>query len=160
MEIRDHMEGFEQADNFNKLFNDIRKYYPDFKYRQLHSAIAEVVPNYMEALGKRRLCFRKLRYIGCTWCHEEPPTDDEYFKLGQFYVGKSFNGATYTIDGYYEDASDENSNERPIGCAYFEWIEWNEDDLTWLPEDYVTWLEGIEAGFNDINLRKGVLGQI
>jgi hypothetical protein len=51
-----------------------------------------------------------------TWCPEiESPTDHEYFKLGQIYMSSTFNGATYTFEGY------ENCENR-IGCAYFEWV--------------------------------------
>lgn len=110
--IGDHMEGFRKEDTFGNIFCDIREYCPDLKFPQLHSAIAKVAPAYIAALGERKDCLRKLRYIGCTWC-PEVPLDDEFFKLGQVYVGKSFNGATYTIKGY---------DKNPIGCAYFEWV--------------------------------------
>lgn len=115
MKMCDHMEGFEREDMFKKIFHDIRKYCPDLKYGQLISAIMKVAPSYIAAMGERRGCIRKLRYIGCTWCPETPPAadDEEFFKLGQIYVSTSFNGATYTIEAY---------GERPIGCAYFEWI--------------------------------------
>lgn len=113
MPIDDHMEGFEKKDAFNKIFRDIREYHPDLKYSPLISAIAKVAPDYIAALGERRACIRKLRYIGCTWCPEEPPTDEEFFKLSQIYVSTSFNGGTYTIEGYGDEL---------IGSAYFEWV--------------------------------------
>lgn len=118
MPIADHMEGFEKEGRFMNIFADIREYCPDLKWPHLKLAIAKVALPYITALGERRHCLRKLRYIGCTWCPETPPTDEEFFKLGQIYAGATFNGATYTIEGY---------GERPIGSAYFEWVK---EDLT------------------------------
>ena len=55
---------------------------------------------------KRRPCVRRLRYIGYR---DFDMTDDEkqklnndipFFKLGSFYVSRSFNSTTYTIEGY------------------------------------------------------------
>jgi len=111
--IDDHMKGFEKEKAFRELFGDICEYYPDLKWHQLHSAIEKIAPLYIEALGARRPCIRKLRYIGCTWCPEMPPDSDEFFKLGKVYVSATFNGATYTIEEY---------GERPIGSAYFDLV--------------------------------------
>lgn len=114
MLIGDHMEGFEQNEAYKTVFGHIREYYPDFKYRQLYEAIEEIAPDYIAAAHARIDCRRNLRYIGCTWNEDEPPVDDdEFFRLGQVYVSATFNGATYTIEEY---------GERPIGCAYFDWI--------------------------------------
>jgi hypothetical protein len=121
--LLDHIWGFEKENVVKMLFDDIRGYCPALKFHQLNSAFAKIAPTYIAALGERRGCFRKLRYIGCTWCPEEPPIDGEFFKLGKTYVGIYFNGATYTIHGY---------GERPIGCAYFEYIEWTNEDSTLL----------------------------
>lgn len=113
MTIDSHMKGFEKENTFRELFGDIHEYYPDLKWQQLISAIEKIAPLYSEALGARRPCIRKLRYIGRTWCPETPPTSDDFFKLGQVCESATFNGATYTIEEY---------GERPIGFAYFEWL--------------------------------------
>jgi hypothetical protein len=55
---------------------------------------------------KERPCNRQLKYVGC----QEENEEDSFFKVGQIYVSKAFNGATYKINGY----------DRYIGCAYFE----------------------------------------
>jgi hypothetical protein len=102
------------------VFGDIRENHPDIKYRQLYEAIEKIAPDYIAAAHARRKCLRTLRYIGCTWNEGEPPVDDEFFKLGQVYVSSTFNGATYTIDDH---------GERPIGCAYFEWLKKDSDSL-------------------------------
>lgn len=120
MLIGDHTEGFELNQNYKTVFRDICEYYPDFKYGQLYEAIENIAPDYIAAAHARRKCHRTLRYIGCTWNEDEPPVDDEFFKLGQVYVSSTFNGATYTIDEY---------GERPIGCAYFEWLKGDSDSL-------------------------------
>ena len=58
---------------------------------------------------KERPCKRQLRYIGCSWCPEENK-ENPFFKIDQVYASKTFNGATYTIDGA----------DGYTGCAYFE----------------------------------------
>jgi len=58
---------------------------------------------------KERSCRRQLRYLGCYWCPEENK-ENPFFKIGQIYISKTFNGATYTIEGI----------EGYIGCAFFE----------------------------------------
>lgn len=113
MPIDDHMEGFELNKNYKEVFGDISEYYPGFKYRQLYEAIEKIAPDYIAAAHVMKDCRRNLRYIGRTWNEDELPADDEFFKLGKMYVGTSFNGATYTVEGY---------GERPIGCAYFDWV--------------------------------------
>lgn len=111
--IGEHMEDFKLNDAYAKMFVGIREFYPDFKYHQLHSAIEAIAPDYIAAVHERREVHRILRYIGCVWCPELNLDDDIFFKFGQMYVGTSFNGATYTIEGY---------GDRLIGCAYFEWV--------------------------------------
>lgn len=113
MSLCDHMEGFEKEANFSQMCSDLRGHNPETRFSTIHQAIAQVAPSYIDALHKRRACIRKLKFLGCTWCHETPPTDDEFFKLGQIYVSTSFNGATYTIEGY---------GDTPIGYTYFEWL--------------------------------------
>jgi len=58
---------------------------------------------------KERTCKRQLRYLGCHWYPEEEK-GHPFFKVGQLYASKTFNGATYTINDY----------DGRIGCAYFE----------------------------------------
>jgi hypothetical protein len=58
---------------------------------------------------KERPCKRQLRYLGRHWC-PEADADETFFKIGQIYISKTFNGATYTIGNY----------DRYIGYAYFE----------------------------------------
>jgi len=55
---------------------------------------------------KERICNRQLKYLGC----QEEYKEESFFKVGQIYASKTFNGATYKINGY----------GRHIGCAYFE----------------------------------------
>lgn len=112
MQLDDHMKGFEKEEAFRQLFCHIRQYYPDLRFGLLRSAIATIAPTFNEKLHERKPCHRILRYVGCTWC-PEGPQDDEFLKLGQTYVGTSFNGGTYTIKGY---------DDRPIGSAYFELV--------------------------------------
>lgn len=112
MPIGDHMEDFERENSFRDISSEISKYCPA-RPQPLRIALEKIAPTFVAGLFDRRDCLRTLRYIGCTWCPEMPPNDDEFFKLGQIYVGTSFNGATYVIEGY---------GERPIGSAYFEWI--------------------------------------
>jgi hypothetical protein len=59
---------------------------------------------------RRKPCRRNLCYIGCTWCPEENKDNDPFFKIGKVYESTTFNGGTYTINGY----------EQCIGYAYFE----------------------------------------
>ena len=118
--IDDHMEGFELKVRYLKILGDILEFNPNVTYHQLYSAIEAIAPDYIAAAHARRKCHRTLRYIGCTWNEDEPPVDDEFFKLGQVYVSSTFNGGTYTIDEY---------GERPIGCAYFEWLKGDSDSL-------------------------------
>lgn len=114
--FNDHMEGFDAEASFNIIFMEIRKHCPELKFGAIKSALATIAPDFVAGLFESRPCNRKLRYIGTTWCPEiEQPTDGEYFKLGQVYVSSTFNGATYTFEGY------ENGENR-IGYAYFEWV--------------------------------------
>ena len=114
--FNDHVEGFDAEMSFHIICMEIRKHCPDLKFGVIKAAIATIAPDFVASLYKSRPCNRQLRYIGTTWCPEiEPPTDHEYFKLGQLYRSSTFNGATYTFDGYGD-------GERRIGCAYFEWV--------------------------------------
>ncbi|MFH1321831.1 MAG: hypothetical protein ABII90_14420, partial [Bacteroidota bacterium] len=60
-------------------------------------------------------CVRKLRFIG---------DGNEFFKHGQIYTSKYFNGATYSFEGY----------ERRIGLVYFDVVE---DEHGNKEEDYM-----------------------
>lgn len=93
----DQMEGFYAENSFNTIFTEIRKHCPDLKFGAIKSVLATVAPDFEAGLFESRPCNRRLRYIGMTRCPEiEPPTDHEYFKLGQNYASSIFNGATYT----------------------------------------------------------------
>jgi hypothetical protein len=107
------MESFEKENAFNMIFSHIREYSPDLKIPALHRAIEEIAPSFMAGLFERRQCNRQLKYVGVTWDADILPSDDDYFKLGEIYSSLTFNGGSYTIDGY---------GDRPIGGAYFEWV--------------------------------------
>lgn len=113
MTIGDHMEGFDKEVAFDRIFFEIEKYCPDLRRSQLRTGLASIAPAFVDGLYERRVCLRTLRYVGCTWDSESEPGDDEFFKVGQTYVGTTFNGGTYTIDGY---------GDALIGFAYFDWI--------------------------------------
>lgn len=112
MPINEHSNGFDKEEAFSHLFVEIRKYSPELKFSALRNALESIAPAFVASLYERKSCLRNLKYVGCTWDADTDPSDDGFFRLGQIYVATSFNGSTYTIDGY----------EEVIGCAYFEWI--------------------------------------
>lgn len=116
MHMNDHMEGFDKEVSFGIIFNEISKYCPELRFWIIESVIATIAPDFVAGLFERRPCIRKLRYTGVTWCPEiMQPTDHEYFKPGQIYESSTFNGGTYTFEGYVDK-----DGERPIGSAHFE----------------------------------------
>jgi len=112
MQTGDQLTGFKKEAAFKAIFRVIREYSPELRFQHLQRAIVTIAPSLVAGLFARKPCLRRLRYIGCTW-YSESPSNDEFFKVGQTYVSTTFNGATYTIQGY---------GKRPIGCAYFEWV--------------------------------------
>jgi len=116
--MNDHMEGFDKEKSFQIILNEIIKYCPEIRFGTVEFAIATIAPDFVADLFERRPCIRKLRYTGATWCPEiMQPTDPEYFKIGQIYESSTFNGGTYTFEGYVDE-----DGERPIGSAHFEWV--------------------------------------
>lgn len=91
--VGDHMEDFEIEKNFSQMCADLMEYHPELRFSAIHHALAQIAPSYINALHERKCCIRKLKFIGCTWCPETPPTDDKFFKLGQMYVGTSSTAA-------------------------------------------------------------------
>jgi hypothetical protein len=113
MDIADHMEGFSREAAFSCLLAELLDRDPNMRAAALYRALSQIAPEFTEELFARRRCRREVRYIGCTWDPDAPPTDDEYFKLGEKYIALSFNGGTYEIQGYSGEL---------IGCAYFQLI--------------------------------------
>lgn len=83
----------------SKIVKKYRKYWRSWSIRPLAGI----------TWYKNRTCKRQLKYLGCHWCPEED-NEDAFFKVGQVYTSKTFNGVIYTIEGY----------NRQIGSEWFE----------------------------------------
>jgi len=107
-----HMKGFEK-ERFLKEMH----IHPDvmnrlYKWTDFMAVAKVLVPHLCEGAFERRLCERKLRYIGFDNFDESVRSEmrDEAHIYGNIYRSIDFNGATYTIK----------ETGAVIGSAYFE----------------------------------------
>jgi hypothetical protein len=115
MEI-DHCEdGFECERFGQQVFVQAREQCVDLKWATFRQIISKMCPQSAAGLFARRPCQRKLKYIGDRDFEEPVSQEHGFFKVGQIYQSLTFNGSTYTIEGYQ-------GGEKPIGCAYFDRI--------------------------------------
>lgn len=120
MTIGDHDEGFEKEARLREMHNQASQIQDAlYKWGKFMEISRILNPELCEGAFSRRPCRRKLRYIGYdNW--PEPTKSEmnaeghDHFAHGEIYHSTDFNGATYGIKGY--------SNERKIGCAFFEWL--------------------------------------
>ena len=106
---RDHMEGFEREEEYNRVFGEAREECPILKHRTVRQIIVRCDPEVLEGLIERRSCVRKLRYVGIEG-HPES-FGHSFFVVGEIYESIDFNGGSYTIKGF---------DRGPIGAGHFE----------------------------------------
>jgi hypothetical protein len=70
-------------------------------------------------LIREHRCIKKLRYKGSGTIIPGEKCSERFFKVGSIYIGKTFNGATYTIEGYVNDLG----ASKRIGYLYFKIVE-------------------------------------
>ena len=107
-----HRVGFEKEERFLKALYIATAKHADFKASTLKEIIAEIAPDFLDGLFEDRPCVRQLKFIG-NQNFDDPPDGtgpNPFFEIGKTYESATFNGGTYTFEGY----------ERRIGAAYFE----------------------------------------
>ena len=110
-----HSIGFEKEVLFSEVLGRLNDTHEGFKAKTLKEIISQFAPDFLDDLFEDRPCKRQLKYIG----HKDfeipsinHPTHP-FFEDGKIYLSRSFNGATYLIEGY----------ERRIGSTYFQIVE-------------------------------------
>jgi len=99
-----HNDGFEAEWAFHCLLAALRSGRSNARACDLHEALSILAPVDSGRLFRVRPCDRTLWWTGRK--------DHPYFKPGLPYEALDFNGATYRILGYGDEA-------RRIGCAHF-----------------------------------------
>jgi len=116
MKILQHEEGFLKEQLFRISLICLGYVWRRVTARKLCSIIRFISPQFESELFMVRPCIRKLRYIGRgkdSTLASQPR--NLFFVVGNVYVSKDFNGATYSFDAY-------DNGQRRIGCVYFERI--------------------------------------
>lgn len=105
MEVDKQMVGFEREERYHKASLIFREQCPNISDKEFLPKLLDIIdPKIQEGLAERRICKRKLQYIGEL---------DNFFEKGKIYNSIDFNGGTYTIEGY----------DRLIGSTYFKVLE-------------------------------------
>ena len=97
------------------MFVEAREQCADLKWVTFNQIIEKMCPQAAAGLFARRPCQRMLTYIGYRDFEVTVSEEHRFFNVGQNYRSLTFNGATYTIEGY-------DGGEKPIGCAFFDRI--------------------------------------
>ena len=117
MSFDEHMQGFEKEQHLHELFGEVGERFPSlYKWKDFEWIVNLLHPELLDGAFERRECKRRLRYIGhvnfdLTEQEKAELNAKARFKVGEIYTSVTFNGATYTIEGF---------EERCSGCVYFE----------------------------------------
>ena len=113
---KDHCkDGFEKEHLAQQVFSEARQQCTDLNWSTFKEIITKMCPKSAAGLFYSRPCVRKLMYIEYRDFYVAISSPHAFFKADQIYRSLTFNGTTYTIEGYQKD-------EKPIGCAYFDRI--------------------------------------
>lgn len=99
-----HEKGFEREATLMSLHSQVTEYL--YKWKDFMTVARILNPELSANAFDRKPCKRKLLYIGDL---------HDFFIKDKVYESITFNGATYTIEGYEDGAS-------TIGCAHFQQI--------------------------------------
>jgi len=105
-----HTDSFEKEADYHRIMAEALEDCPGLKDRTIKRIISRVNPGFLEGLFEDRPCIRTLKYIGYAEFDCEENDEHEFFNVDHIYQSVSFNGATYTIEGY----------PKRIGYVYFE----------------------------------------
>lgn len=97
-----HYESFEKEAKLMRLHSQVISYL--YKWKDFMAVARALNPDLCTDAFERKPCKRRLTYIGEA---------HEFFINGNVYDSLTFNGATYTIDGY-------GNGESTIGCVHFQ----------------------------------------